>query len=207
MDVDTTEFPYEDAQQILTDAAHSTGHSAEIAETLAQTAWWLENRGMKGVQSLVLYLLMTAKMSRKSRAPQPDGQGGVRVVCPIEAGAFCLSVMQRPSAPASFVLSGGPACPVLMAPLLAHTYAAQDKAVRLTFQDQKIVFSKELICQEGDAMPGFGWIDPTAKNPTIIEVIPNGSHDPAGWVQPYRKRETLDLPTKRLRADNSLELS
>lgn len=205
------EFPYQTAKEILVKAAITAGHSAEIADALAQSAWWLENRGLNGVAQVIAYLDATREARPADLGAKRDEYGSVRCVCPITAAAVIMAEREAhreadaaEDIPVEYGLFGGPASPLIMGAMLAFYAGEQDMIVRLRFGENLVVLAKDFCCIEAGSVAGFADLDAMAADPTEAEFLAQDGFVPVGQVTAYQKKLTLDLPAERLTDDQSL---
>lgn len=198
------ELPYQTVKTLLAEAAQASGHSAEIADALAQSAWWLENRGLGGVAQVTAYLDATQALRPAELGARRDDYGALRCICPITAAAAVMAEREAAvaeegeAAPVDYGLFGGPASPLIMGAMLAFYGDEQGLAVRLRFGDQQVVLAKEFACIEvGDAV-ATQQLDATAAEPTEVEFLPLDGFTPEGQLLPYVRRLVLQMPTARL---------
>jgi hypothetical protein len=206
------ELPYQAVKTLLAEAAQASGHSAEIADALAQSAWWLENRGLGGVAQVTAYLDATQALRPAELGARRDDYGALRCICPITAAASVMAEREAAvaeegeGAPVDYALFGGPASPLIMGAMLAFYGDEQGLAVRLRFGDQQVVLAKEFACIEAGAPEGLSRLDALAAEPTDVEFLPLDGFSPAGQILPYAKRMTLTMPAARLSDNGQLTL-
>jgi hypothetical protein len=206
------ELPYQTVKTLLAEAAQASGHSAEIADALAQSAWWLENRGLGGVAQVAAYLDATQRLRPAELGARRDDYGALRCICPITAAAAVMAEREAAvaeegeAAPVDYGLFGGPASPLIMGAMLAFYGDEQGLAVRLRFGDQQVVLAKEFACIEvGDAEAATR-LDATAAVPTEVEFLPLDGFSPEGQLLPYAKRLMLQMPVARLGDNGQMTL-
>jgi hypothetical protein len=200
------EFPYQEAKEILARAAQARGHSGEISEALAQSAWWLENRGFEGVRHLIAYLDATRDRRPADLGAKRDEYGSVRCICPITAAAAIMAEhslhVDEDSAgdlPVEYGLYGGPASPLIMGAVLAFYADALGLAVRLRFEGHSVVLSRDFAAVDEAGDPEtLMRLDPQAEAPVEVEFLPLNGLKPQGQMQPYHRKLRLALPAARL---------
>ena len=206
------ELPYQTVKTLLAEAAQASGHSAEIADALAQSAWWLENRGLAGVAQVTSYLDATQSTRPAELGARRDDYGALRCMCPITAAASVMAEREAAvaedgeAAPVDYGLFGGPASPLIMGAMLAFYADEQGLAVRLRYGDQQLVLAKEFACIEAGDLAQLSRLDATAAEPTDVEFISLQGFEPQGQMMRYAKRMTLMLPADRLAEDGQLTL-
>jgi hypothetical protein len=206
------DLPYQTVKTLLAEAAQASGHSAEIADALAQSAWWLENRGLGGVAQVTAYLDATQTMRPAELGARRDDYGALRCICPITAAAAVMAEREAAvaeegeAAPVDYGLFGGPASPLIMGAMLAFYGDEQGLAVRLRFDGQQVVLAKDFACIEVGDAAALARVDATAAEPTDVEFLPLQGFRPEGQVLAYAKRLTLQVPATRLGDNGQMTL-
>lgn len=196
---------------MLAQVAQASGHSAEIADALAQSAWWLENRGLGGVAEVIAYLEATRDARPAELGARRDDYGALRCICPITAAASVMAEREAAlteegeDAPVDYGLFGGPASPLVMGAMLAFYGDEQGQLVRLRFGDCQVVLAKDFACVEAGDVQGAAQLDARAALPTDVEFLPLAGFAPEGKVLPYAKRMTLSVPSSWL--DDNAQLT
>jgi hypothetical protein len=206
------ELPYQTVKTLLAEAAQASGHSAEIADALAQSAWWLENRGLGGVAQVAAYLDATQALRPADLGARRDDYGALRCICPITAAAAVMAERETAvaeegeAAPSDYGLFGGPASPLIMGAMLAFYGDEQGLAVRLRFGDQQVVLAKAFACIEAGDAAALARVDASAAEPTDVEFLALEGFQPEGQLMPYAKRMQLSVPMARLGDNGQLTL-
>ena len=207
------ELSYQTVKTALVQAARSVGHSEEIAAALAQSAWWLENRGVAGVDLVIAYLEASRGLRPADLGARRDDYGALRCICPITAAAAVIAerdalIAEQGEAGAGveYSLFGGPASPMLMGAILAYYGDEQGLAVRLRFGEQVVVLAKDLLCHEEGWAAGLLELDVQAALGTDVEFLERASYRPVGRIVAFERQATLKLPSNRIGEDGTLHL-
>ncbi len=200
------DVPVEEAKAILAETAVRIGYQVDWAKMLAQSAWWLENRGVPGVTELVVYLMLVRKHAPAALAPKKDPDYGMSCVCPVQAAAIVWNHVDKPALLTSTGFRG-PATPLLMAPTLVYLAKDRGYCVRLRYLDQCVVFWDEGIDIQSQSLANFGWVDDDIKDPTLVEFVKRDAFEPEGIHHAYRRLDKLKLPKVRMTGEGYLDLS
>lgn len=207
------ELSYQTVKTALVQAARSVGHSEEIAAALAQSAWWLENRGVAGVDLVIAYLEASRGLRPADLGARRDDYGALRCICPITAAAAVIAerdalIAEQGEAGAAveYSLFGGPASPMIMGAILAYYGDEQGLAVRLRFGEQVVVLAKDVLCHEEGWAAGLLELDVQAALGTDVEFLERASYRPVGRIVAFERQATLKLPGNRIAEDGTLHL-
>ena len=200
------EVPVDEAKSILAETAAKIGYDADWAKALAHSAWWLENRSVSGVSRLIVYLMLVQDHDPADLAPKRDPEFGMSCICPVQAAGLIWTNVGEQETLSSIGLRG-PASQLLIAPLLVHCAQDRGYGIRLRFLDQSVVCWKEGILIESESLANFGWVDESIRSPTVIEFIKVDEIEIDGIHHPYRRLDTLKLPSVRMTGQGFLDLS
>lgn len=189
------ELPTMDARHWLANAAQECGYGADMAQALAYSAWWLENRQIRGVLRTCVYLLAIHGRSYEDlRARKVDDA----IVClnPVEFGLMVVSSKRNGSEAFEEWKSGlATADPVLAAPIIAQMLDYKYN-VHIRYSDQHLVFASDGIARLTDYVVGFG----ITNNETGVEIairLVEAETEEISFTHRYDKRETLSVPEFR----------
>jgi hypothetical protein len=192
---DYLELPAMEVLEWLARAARDCGHPPDVADALAYSAWWLENRGMHGVLRATTYLLLIHGRPYSELQPRME-DAAVVCLCPIACGVLLVARAEKDLS--SFVQWVGgirTADPVLMVPLIAEAldYAVD---VHVRFYDQNLVFSQGGTTILSDSLATLHMIDARRGADTAVRLVPPGESDGMPTF-PYEKKDRLRISSYR----------
>ncbi|WP_333867946.1 hypothetical protein [Cypionkella sp.] len=208
------ELPYQTVKAALVLAAQHAGHSMEIAAALAQSAWWLENRGVAGVDLVIAYLEASRKLRPSDLGAKRDDYGSLRCICPIAAAAAVIAERdillseggEVAAEGVEYGLFGGPASPMVMGAILAFYGDDQGLGVRLRFGEQVVVLCKAFLCHEEGWAAGLVQLDVEASVGTDVEFVDLSRYQPIGRIVAFERQMMLKLPSNRMGENGTLHL-
>jgi hypothetical protein len=194
---DFIELPTMKVRDWIADAARQCSYSDDDADLLGYCAWWLENRGIRGVLRACVYLLVIH--GGKFTELQPIRREDRLVcLCPITCGLLIAS--RAGENPAEFAdWTGGimTADPVLMAPIIARALEYKFN-VHLRFYDQHIVFFKEGISILSESLAALYMTDPKGGIDTVLRIVESDRDEVTPTLAfTYRKKDILSVPKHR----------
>lgn len=193
-------MPVERARFILARTLVNQGYDGNTADLAVWSALWLQSRYCDGVTLLVVFLLLTKNLPPSSRLPQKNPKFGISGKCPFHLGKFVFEQWEKSPERDSLAL-GAPVAPVLMMPLMAELAHRCGKGVRLEHKHYSCYFSLAGFENE-EGLGHYFLMDPDEDEPMLISRVKR--MDPP---QGTRIITELSLPAKRLRADDTLDLT
>ena len=188
------ELPTLEARRWIADAARECGYPDELADFLGYSAWWLENRGMRGVLRTIVYLLTIHGEPFADLEPRNvDGKMVCR--CPLMCGLTLVSHIERdPEKFSDWVGGFATADPVLMMPVLARSLDYRSDLF-LQFHDVELMFSEKGTAVLSDSILGLFLMNGDGVDAAIRLVEASRNTIPVD--SPYSRRDTLQVPAFR----------
>lgn len=192
---DYLELPTMEVRHWLAGAARECGYEAEKADAVGYSAWWLENRGVRGVLRACMYLLEIHGEAPEHLRPHVAGQSFV-CICPFEFAVLVVRSMKQGDNDFQEWTGGmATADPVLAAPLLTQMLDYKYN-VHLMYQDQHLVFSQGGMANLSESLAGFAMTNTTSGVETSIRLV-KVDEEEVQFTRHYERRDTLDVAKYR----------
>lgn len=206
------ELPLEEGKELIANTAMSLGYEEDLANLLAYSAWWLENRSLHGVTQACVYMLLTRDIEYRDRKAIKLPDGGLRIRSPMWGGNLFWKLMDDGDLIDTSLAIYGPVSPLLMIPMIVHEAANLDKAVRMSFNGLQMVFAKTGTWitnadEKGDVdITIMSLLDADAKRATSIQLIELNEMNQESRYTHYNRLDKLRFPKIRVRGDKTLYL-
>jgi hypothetical protein len=189
------ELPTMEVRQWIAGAACECGYSKDLADLLGYSAWWLENRGMKGVLRAIVYLLLIHDRPFSDLEPKLE-DGRLLCLCPMLCGLTLSDRVENDEATYSDWVGGfATAEPVLMIPIIAQSLRYRFD-IFLRFYDQELMFSQGGASILGESLATLHMMDARNGVDSAIRLV-DSTRNPASVQIPYGRRDTLKVPKVR----------
>lgn len=189
------EMPTMEARNWLADAARECGYPSDYADMIGYGAWWLENRGVKGVLRTCVYLL-GIHGKRFDELKPITREGAAICLCPVEFSMpILMAVVQSKHDFADWTGGMATADPMLVGPFLTQMLEYKYN-VHIRYHDQHVMFCQDGIAMLSDLLLGFAMTNTDSGVETALRLIKSDEED-VPLTFHYEKREALSVPKFR----------
>lgn len=196
---EVTNFTRDKVSHILFKTLETVGYHGVLAESAVQSALWLEDRGVRGIQDLIVYMLLINGESRNKLEPRQDSKHGVTGICPFMLGLYFAEanknwLTKKGLFATKRKMLGAPASPRLMLPILVRLASQSSRSVRLFHNEYSCLFGEKGVEFESPNFGTWGFVDTENNGPMALELTKLS-------IDTFQKLDQFSLPQKRLNRD------
>lgn len=189
------ELPTMEVRNWLAGAAQDCGYPSDMADALGWTAWWLENRGCKGVLRASAYLLFVhgTPYDRLLRRVEDDH---VVALCPVAmAETLAYSLMAGVADYSAWTHGMRTADPLLAAAVLIRLLDYEYN-IHLRYWDTDLILAEKGVTILSHSLASFAMIDARSGVEMGLRLV-KAEAEVVDFTFAYHKNETLPVPAHR----------
>lgn len=188
------ELPTMDVRNWLAGAARECGYPTDEANALGWTAWWLENRGCKGVLHASVYLLGIHGTPYDQLLQRAQGDDVV-ALCPIAMATLLTAAHWQKAFDFSDWAHGLQTAHPMMAAAALTKLLDYEYNVHLRYLDTHVILGEEGVAILSESLATFGVVD--ASGIEIAIRLVKRAEEAVDFTFTYAKHETLRVPAYR----------